>query len=78
MTLPWVNGTSGRQHPVGGLRRVEDPEPLKDLDRREKVSAEPFLFGGRHPDPPQGEVAFGRFQRSEILVVHGVASVGGG
>jgi hypothetical protein len=78
MTLPPVNGNSGRQHPVGGLGRVEDAEPLKDLDRREKVSAEPFLFSVRHPNPSQGEVAFGWFQRGEILVVHGVASVGGG
>jgi hypothetical protein len=76
--LPSVNGSSGRQHPVRGLGRVKDAEALKDLDRREKVSAEPFLFGAGHPNPPQGEVAFGRFQRGEILVVHGDASVGGG
>ena len=78
MTLPSVNGSSGRQHPVGGLGRVKDAEPLKNLDSREKVSAEPFLFGAGHPNPSQSEVAFSRFQCGEILVVHGDASVGGG
>jgi hypothetical protein len=60
------------------LRGVKDAKPLENLDRREQVSAEPFLFGARHPNPPQGEVAFGRLERCEILVVHGDASVGGG